>query len=74
MNTDKIVSAPVGHYRSDFVWRPFYAARFHTLNNPMLRRLPHLRRQFQILVVSFGELVWINLGNIPYRLVAPRSS
>jgi hypothetical protein len=72
LEEDQITSPPVGRFRwiwasggrcgeSHYTTSPFYASRWHTLDNPMLRNLPHLQRQFQVLIKQFGQLAWINI-------------
>jgi hypothetical protein len=60
---DEIFSPPVGMLRESLlpgleIDRPIYACRHHTMDNPML----HRERLVQVLMVCFGELMWINVS------------
>lgn len=61
MSEDDILSKPVGTYRDSvlLIDRDVYAARRHTLSSMVPE---HLRRPTQVLIISFGQLTWINLG------------
>lgn len=68
-DNDTIVSQPIGRYRRLLAggYDPaqhlygtseVYAARWHTLANPMLPE--RLRRRFQVLTKCLGQLTWIS--------------